>query len=459
MRTLDLADLVALAAEVSEVEAPKLVELLDTPEVAALLADAHPPVVPHEAAAVVLVGLIAIAPLPSGNRRLAVVAGLHLLAVNGLETTLDLTATRELLSRVASGSDDATSVATWLDPMVTACDPLDGVLRRMLSPDSWRAVALAVQRAGRHHRRTATPADLLLGLFREGTGPAAMALGAEGGGMETITRPARPPIPERIPAFEPETRKVFELALRSSTRLGHGEINGGHLLLALLDGGHAKLLPDGQEQVEVRRRVLDLVGAGPPSDDDDLAGRLVRLATRLRTTEPGAAAELEEVADLQGMGLDRLIEMVRGWRGEIFLEALARERIVARLLGARRLGVHASSAADEELLATYLAAVGKYPRLTRAEEVELARSMRTDIEAEAAGSRRRLIESNLQLVVSIAHKQDGSKVSLLDLIHVGNLGLQQAADRFDATRGYRFSSYAAWWIRQAMVEAIAGRRE
>lgn len=203
MRSLDLAVLVALAAEVSEVEVPKLLELLDTAEVTALLADARPPLPPHEAAALLLVGLIAVSPLPAGNRRLGILAALQLLAVNGLEAELDPPATRALLSRVAGGGEDAAGVAAWLDGRVTACDPLEDDLRRLLSADAWRAIALARQRASRHRRRQATPSDLLMGLFREGTGPAAMALGADGRAMEAVTRPARPPVPERCPRSSP----------------------------------------------------------------------------------------------------------------------------------------------------------------------------------------------------------------------------------------------------------------
>ncbi|MGI8807756.1 MAG: sigma-70 family RNA polymerase sigma factor [Acidimicrobiales bacterium] len=458
MRSLDLADVVALAAEVSEVEVPKLVELLDTAEVAALLADAQPPVPPHEAAATLLVGLVSIAPLPTANRRLALLAALQLLAVNGLEVALDPGATRALLSSVAEGSEAAATVAAWLDLRVTARDPLEDDLRRLLSPDAWRAVALALQRAGRHRRRLATPADLLLGLFREGTGPAALALGADGRGMEAVAWLASPPIPERLPAYEPEARKVFELALRASTRLGHREVNGGHLLLGLLDGGHTGVLPEGLDPVEVRRRLLDLAGPGV-APDDDLAGRLDRLASRLRVTDPAAGVELDEVAELQGMGLDRLTEMIRAWRGEIFLEAMAREPIVARLLGRQRLGDHAAEAADDDLLARYLAAIAGYAALTRAEEADLAESIRTDVQAVAAESRRQLIEANLRVVVSVARRYEGSGLPLLDLIHAGNMGLQQAADGFDATKGYRFTSFARWWIRQAVVEAVARRQQ
>ena len=239
--------------------------------------------------------------------------------------------------------------------------------------------------------------------------------------------------------------------------LGQHETNTGHLLLGLLDAGHADVLPDDLEPDDVRRRALDLLGRVAP-DHGDLAGRLDHVADRLRTADPAAAAELDEVADLQRIGLDRLLEMIRAWRGEIFLEALAREVAVARLLGPYRLGRAASEADDDPLLGTYLASVGQYVRLTRAEEQQLARDIRADAQALAADSRRRLVEANLQLVVSIARTYESSGISMLDLIHEGNFGLMQAAQHFDPTKGYRFASFATWWIRTFILEAIARRQ-
>ena len=122
MRYLGLADVVALAAEVCEVEADKLVELLDTAEVEALLADAQPPLPPHEAAAAVLVGLVTVAPLPVGNRRLAVLATLQLLSTCGLDVELEPSATRNLVAGVADGSGSVAGVADWLGTRIHARD-------------------------------------------------------------------------------------------------------------------------------------------------------------------------------------------------------------------------------------------------------------------------------------------------------------------------------------------------
>ncbi len=100
----------------------------------------------------------------------------------------------------------------------------------------------------------------------------------------------------------------------------------------------------------------------------------------------------------------------------------------------------------------YLKEIGKVPLLSGAEEVELAkRKEKGDKEAE-----RRIIEANLRLVVSIAKKFAGAKgMSLLDLIQEGNIGLFRAVEKFEYRKGYKFSTYATWWIRQAITRALA----
>lgn len=99
----------------------------------------------------------------------------------------------------------------------------------------------------------------------------------------------------------------------------------------------------------------------------------------------------------------------------------------------------------------YLKEIGKVPLLTPEEEQELARRM-ADGDEEA---KRRMAEANLRLVVSIAKRHVGRGMLFLDLIQEGNLGLIKAVDKFDYTKGYKFSTYATWWIRQAITRAIA----
>ena len=99
----------------------------------------------------------------------------------------------------------------------------------------------------------------------------------------------------------------------------------------------------------------------------------------------------------------------------------------------------------------YLKEIGKIPLLTPEEETELAKRM-ADGDEEA---KRRMAEANLRLVVSIAKRYVGRGLLFLDLIQEGNLGLIKAVEKFDYTKGYKFSTYATWWIRQAITRAIA----
>ena len=99
----------------------------------------------------------------------------------------------------------------------------------------------------------------------------------------------------------------------------------------------------------------------------------------------------------------------------------------------------------------YLKEIGRIPLLTSEEEVELARRMSEGDEE----AKKKLAEANLRLVVSIAKRYAGRGMQLLDLIQEGNLGLIKAVEKFDYTKGYKFSTYATWWIRQAITRSIA----
>lgn len=103
-----------------------------------------------------------------------------------------------------------------------------------------------------------------------------------------------------------------------------------------------------------------------------------------------------------------------------------------------------------EALSLYLGEIGRARLLSAAEEVELGRRVLTGDEA----ARRRMIESNLRLVVSIARRYVNRGLQLADLVEEGNIGLMHAVGKFDPERGFRFSTYASWWIRQAIERAI-----
>jgi RNA polymerase primary sigma factor len=120
----------------------------------------------------------------------------------------------------------------------------------------------------------------------------------------------------------------------------------------------------------------------------------------------------------------------------------------------------------------YLASIGREPLLTPAEEIELGNQVQAmmqliDEKREeytpqenkiiriGRRSKQRMMKANLRLVVSVAKKYQGKGLELLDLIQEGSLGLERAVEKFDPTRGYKFSTYAFWWIRQSMTRAIA----
>ena len=105
----------------------------------------------------------------------------------------------------------------------------------------------------------------------------------------------------------------------------------------------------------------------------------------------------------------------------------------------------------EDPVRMYLKEIGKVPLLTAEEEIDLAKRMEQGDEE----AKKRLAEANLRLVVSIAKRYVGRGMLFLDLIQEGNLGLIKAVEKFDYRKGYKFSTYATWWIRQAITRAIA----
>ncbi|MFN8658736.1 MAG: sigma-70 family RNA polymerase sigma factor [Candidatus Obscuribacterales bacterium] len=108
---------------------------------------------------------------------------------------------------------------------------------------------------------------------------------------------------------------------------------------------------------------------------------------------------------------------------------------------------------SEDSTKTYLREIGRHRLLTGKEEIELARAARTGDER----ARQRLIQSNLRLVVSIARRYTNRGLTFLDLIQEGSMGLMRATEKFDPEKGFKFSTYATWWIRQAITRALADK--
>src|SRR3989338_2409683 len=134
--------------------------------------------------------------------------------------------------------------------------------------------------------------------------------------------------------------------------------------------------------------------------------------------------------------------------GRVFEEEKAREYDEKKKV---ELELEGGSSSDSVQM--YLREIGKYPLLSSEEEIELAKKIEKNDEA----ARQKLAVSNLRLVVSIAKKYVGrsANLTLLDLIQEGNIGLFKAVEKFDYKRGYKFSTYATWWIRQAITRALA----
>ncbi|TDC82976.1 RNA polymerase sigma factor RpoD [Actinomadura sp. 7K507] len=205
---------------------------------------------------------------------------------------------------------------------------------------------------------------------------------------------------------------------------------------------------------------------------DQVADLVARGRERGGVTVEDVAAALDR-SDLPDDSLERVVRMLAEQGVEV-LESQQETEDVARVdegdLGKR--------APTSDLVRIYLREIGRVPLLTAEDEVELAKSIEAGLFAEekmartavlargelldlellsreGARAKQRLIEANLRLVVSIAKRYVGRGMLFLDLIQEGNLGLIRAVEKFDYTKGFKFSTYATWWIRQAITRAIA----
>ncbi len=162
-------------------------------------------------------------------------------------------------------------------------------------------------------------------------------------------------------------------------------------------------------------------------------------------TFPEAENNIEQLDELYGRFVDEGIDVLDTYSPEEEKEATSLDDKEIELL----------SSLDKDIttdpVRMYLREIGKIPLLTGKEEVDLAQR----IEKGELAARQKLIRSNLRLVVSIAKKYIGRGLTFLDLIQEGNVGLMRAVEKFEWRRGFKFSTYATWWIRQAITRAIA----
>ena len=186
------------------------------------------------------------------------------------------------------------------------------------------------------------------------------------------------------------------------------------------------------------------------SQTEELARELAAHARRHRVTPE----QISRAMDEQDYDVARLDELYAA------LEArgvqLAEEETEIPVLDENQIGkleheLSAEGVALDDPVKTYLKEIGRVPLLTAQQEADLARAAQAGDE----DARRRLSEANLRLVVSVAKRYAGRGLPFLDLIQEGNLGLMKAAEKFEPDRGFKFSTYATWWIRQSITRAIA----
>ena len=165
---------------------------------------------------------------------------------------------------------------------------------------------------------------------------------------------------------------------------------------------------------------------------------VLRRGRKAGVVEPEVLRDVLESDDFDGAEFDQFLELAKDLGITLPIEDAEPEAAETFTLDSAQL---------------YMKEIGKYPLLTAQEEIEVGRRvMAGDTEA-----RKKMILANLRLVVSIARAYLNKGLPLLDLVEEGNLGLISAVERFDYRKGYKFSTYAAWWIKQAMARAIANQ--
>jgi len=140
---------------------------------------------------------------------------------------------------------------------------------------------------------------------------------------------------------------------------------------------------------------------------------------------------------------------------DISVEKIAEMDKKAKLLAEKKARIAEGALSKNDTMKVYMQDIGQISLVTKEEEIDLAARIHGDDPVEYAKARAILIQANLRLVVKIAHDFKGLGLPLLDLISEGNIGLMRAVEKFDPAKGAKFSSYAAWWIKQSMRRALA----
>ena len=168
--------------------------------------------------------------------------------------------------------------------------------------------------------------------------------------------------------------------------------------------------------------------------------------TSVKAATPKVAVKLDEKLDSEQVETNKKVKKVEGDFNPAEIEEVTEEE-----LSPEKLMTISSGVDVDEPIKMYLREIGQVPLLTHKQEIEHAKNSAEGDE----WATQQLVEANLRLVVSIAKKHTNRGLKLLDLIQEGNIGLMKAVEKFEYTKGYKFSTYATWWIRQAITRAIA----
>ena len=177
-----------------------------------------------------------------------------------------------------------------------------------------------------------------------------------------------------------------------------------------------------------------------------LAGR-----ARRHTLTPEQISRAMDEQEYDVSGLDALFAELEARGIRVTEEEADMPMLDETQIGELEHELSAEGVALDDPVKAYLKEIGRVPLLTMEQELELARAA----QAGNADARRKLSEANLRLVVSVAKRYAGRGLPFLDLIQEGNLGLMKAAEKFEPDRGFKYSTYATWWIRQSITRAIA----